>query len=132
MQFPDPNQAIQTYRSNPQLQRQIEEFYGPLFNLVNEIDVSKQVLDVITAETRKLSPDATIQAKVFVRETHMKPLHDEIIKLLHTKMYLIDTVDIPASFREYLHHAFQERLQREIWTQIHLDTSDVGSHSLYQ
>ena len=24
MQFPDPNQAIQTYRSNPQIQRQIE------------------------------------------------------------------------------------------------------------
>jgi trigger factor len=24
MQFPDPNQALQTYRSNPQIQRQLE------------------------------------------------------------------------------------------------------------
>src|SRR3712207_5823895 len=65
-----------------QLERQIEEFYGPLYNLVYEIGVSKEVLEAITKDegASKLKPDDVIEVKVFVRETHMKPLHDQIIE----------------------------------------------------
>ena len=109
-----------------QLEQQIEQFYGPLYNLVNEIEVSKEVLDAIVDEkTSKLSFQNSVDVKVFVREQHMKPLHKEIISILHTKMYLVESDGFPASFREYLHHAFQERLQREIWTQLDISTVNV-------
>ncbi len=109
-----------------QLEQQIEEFYGPLYNLVIEIEVSKQVLDAIVDEDiSKLSSDNSREVKIFVREKHMKPLHEQIISILHTKMYLVESGAIPASFREYLHHAFQERLQQEIWTQLKISTVKV-------
>jgi hypothetical protein len=109
------------------LRRQIEEFYGPLYNLVNEIAVSKEVLDAIVEgeSGAKLTADEIVKVKVLIRETHMKPLHNQIIAALHSKLYLVDGIDVPPSFREYLHHAIQERLQREIWTQLQVSTVHV-------
>lgn len=98
------------------LQRQIEEFYGPLYNLIIEVTVSKQVLDaiVVTEGLSPLTSDQSSKLKVFVRETQMKPLHEQIIAILRTKLYLVDGTTAPASFHEYLRHSIQERLQREI------------------
>jgi hypothetical protein len=109
------------------LHRQIEDFYGPLYNLINEIAVSKKVLDAIVEgdSVPKLSADAIVQVKVFIRENQMKPLHDQIIAILHSKLYLVDGINVPPSFREYLHHAIQGRLQREIWTQLQISTIHV-------
>lgn len=107
--------------------RQIEEFYGPLYNLVSEIAVSKEVLDAIveSESCAKLTADEVVKVKILIRETHMKPLHDQIIATLHSKLYLVDGIDVPSSFREYLRHAIQERLQREIWTQLQVSTVHV-------
>src|SRR5438128_4266230 len=71
------------------LQRQIEEFYGPLYSLVTEISLSKQVLDaiVVTQGPSPLTTDQSVRAKAFVRETQMKPLHEQIIGVLRTKLY---------------------------------------------
>jgi hypothetical protein len=109
------------------LQRQIEEFYGPLYNMVNEITVSKSVLDAIVEGefASKLTADEIAKVKGLVRETHMRPLHNQIIEILHSQLYLVDGVDVPPSFQEYLHHAIQERLQREIWTQLQVSTVHV-------
>ena len=93
---------------------------------MNEIEVSKEVLDTIVDErTSKLSIESATKVKVFVRETHIKPLHDQIIGILHSKLYLVEDALIPTSFREYLRHAFQERLQSEIWTRLNISTVNV-------
>lgn len=109
------------------LQRQIEDFYGPLYNLITEITVSKQVLDaiVVTEGPSPLTSDESVRLKVFVRETQMKPLHEQIIAILRTKLYLVDGTRAPASFHEYLRHAIQERLQREIWTTLKISTAHI-------
>jgi hypothetical protein len=109
------------------LQRQIEEFYGPLYNLVTEIVVSKQVLDaiVVTEGPSPLSTDESVRLKVFVRETQMKPLHQQIIAILRTKLYLVEGLTAPVSFHDYLRHAIQERLQREIWATLKISTTHI-------
>lgn len=109
------------------LQKQIEEFYGPLYNLITEITVSKQVLDAIvtTDGPSPLTSDESVKLKVFVRETQMKPLHEQIVSILRTKLYLVDGTTAPASFQEYLRHAIQERLQRDIWTTLKISTTHI-------
>jgi hypothetical protein len=109
------------------LQRQIEEFYGPLYNLITEMVVSKQVLDAIatTEGSSPLSTDQNVRVKVFVREAQMKPLHDQIIAILRSKLYLVEERTAPPSFHEYLRHAIQERLQREIWSNLKIGTTHI-------
>lgn len=109
------------------LQRQIEEFYGPLYNLITEITISKQVSDaIITTEgPSPLTTDQNVKVKSFVREVQMKPLHDQIIAILRSKLYLVEERTAPASFHEYLRHAIQERLQREIWTNLKIGTTHI-------
>jgi len=109
------------------LQRQIEEFYGPLYNLITEITVSKQVLDAIvtTEGPSSLTSDQNVNVKAFVREAQIKPLHDQIIAILRGKLYLVDERTAPASIHEYLRHAIQERLQREIWSNLKISTTHI-------
>lgn len=109
------------------LQRQIEEFYGPLYNLITEITISKQVSDAIVATDgpSPLTIDQNVRVKAFIREVQMKPLHDQIIAILRGKLYLVEERVAPASFHEYLRHAIQERLQREVWTNLKIGTTHI-------
>lgn len=79
------------------LQRQIEEFYGPLYNLVHEITVSKEVMNSIVQTSSPLTEDEIVKLKVFVRENQMKPLHEQIIAILREKLYLVDGITAPPS-----------------------------------
>ena len=110
--------------------RQIEEFYGPLFNLANQIFLANQVKEDILSATdasghSKLNEDQSRSVDDFFQREHFVQLHQEINSILKHKLHLIHDAKIPPSFSVYLLHALQERDQRQLWEQRHIDTSFV-------
>jgi hypothetical protein len=101
-------------------ERQIEEFYGPLWNLVHQLYVSNETKDRIE---RRLSAEQRAIVDRYYHETHFRPIHEEIRQIIKTRLYLVDGAAMPDSFYAYLRHALQERDQRELAEQQHIDTS---------
>lgn len=103
-------------------QRQIEELYGPLVSLIEQVfnvwDVRKNILS-----HGGYSPRNTERIRQFFWGQYFHPLHQEIRSLLRTKLYLLEGGRIPPSFLKYLQHSTQEESQHRIWDELKLDTS---------
>ncbi len=105
-------------------ERQIEELYGPLLSLIEQVfNVWTVRRKVLTAggrddETRRRIED-------FFWESYFLPLHQEIGALLRTKLYLLEGGRLPESFSAYLEHATQEACQKRLWREKGIDTSSV-------
>ena len=92
-------------------ERQVEEFYGPLWNMVHQLYVCNETKDKIT---KRLSPEEVGKVEEYYQRNYFRPLHDEIRQIIKTKLYLVDGTSMPESFYAYLRHATQERDQREL------------------
>jgi hypothetical protein len=101
-------------------ERQIEEFYGPLFNMVHQVFVSNHIQSEILAKTSQSDSEKT---RDYFHTTYLDPLHDEIRRILRTKLYLIEGSEMPRSFYDYLRHSAQERDQRALWKQYGINSS---------
>ena len=101
-------------------ERQIEEFYGPLWNLVHQLYVSNETKERIE---RRLDAEQRAVVDRYYHETHFRPIHEEMRQIIKTRLYLVDGAAMPDSFYAYLRHALQERDQRELAEQQHIDTS---------
>lgn len=113
-----------------QLSRQIEECYGPLFNLVHQLFLANAVQEKIVQATNAkgdsiLSDDQRSQVLDFFQDEHFTILHDEIKEILKTKLHLIRAATIPQSFEDYLEHSIQERDQRLLWKQHQINTGFI-------
>ena len=116
------------------LERQIEEFYGPLFNLVEQIFACEEVQsDILEEDTspakRHLSDEQQAQVRDFLYHDYFQSLHDEMRLILKTKLFLVEGEDVPESFDEYLRHSTQERVQKMLWERLHVDTSYIQGRS---
>jgi hypothetical protein len=101
-------------------ERQIEEFYGPLWNLVHQLYVSNETKERIE---RRLNAEQRAVVDRYYHETHFRPIHEEMRQIIKTRLYLVDGAAMPDSFYKYLRHALQERDQRELAEQQHIDTT---------
>jgi len=114
------------------LERQIEEFYGPLFNLVHQVVIANHVMFSIIggAVGSKAGAGRADASKVreFFQDNYFFPLHQQINEILKTKLYLIEGVQLPEPIYHYLRHAGQERAQALLWRQSAIDTSYVSGH----
>lgn len=101
-------------------ERQVEEFYGPLWNMVHQLYVCNETKDKITS---KLDREKSAKVEHYYQTNYFIPLHDDIRQIIKTKLYLVDGAEMPESFYEYLLHAIQERDQRELAQQHGIETS---------
>ena len=104
-------------------QRQIEELYGPLVSLIEQIFNVFKVRENILGTHDAYSEQQLEQVRQYVWKNYFHPLHQEIGSLLRTKLYLLEGGRTPASLAEYLEHATQEELQHRLWDDLQLDTS---------
>jgi hypothetical protein len=104
--------------------QQMEELYGPLLSLIEQIfnvwGVRKNLL-----EAGGYSQDDQQRIRQFFWERYFMPLHKEIGDLLRTRLYLLEGNRLPDSFSKYLEHATQEACQHLLWDELRLDTSRV-------
>jgi hypothetical protein len=103
-------------------QRQIEELYGPLVSLIEQVfnvwDVRQNIIS-----NEHYSPKDQERVRQFFWGEYFHPLHLEIRGLLRTKLYLLEDARIPQSFLQYLQHSTQEECQHRLWAELHLDTT---------
>lgn len=106
------------------IQKQIEEFYGPLYSLIWQIFTANHLKDRVLNECR-LSADQTARVHSHFASTYFAPLHARIKEILESKLYLVDGKAMPWSFYEYLSHTMQEDTQRCLWMEEQIDTSAI-------
>jgi len=104
--------------------RQIEELYGPLLSLIEQIFNVWQVRENVLRGTAFSAEDQR-RIQEFFWQHYFPPLHQEIGVLLRTKLYLLEGGRLPDSFTEYLEHATQEACQHRLWSELGIDTSKV-------
>ncbi len=106
-------------------ERQIEEFYGPLYNMVNHI---LYVAFELQMELKKgVTPDKSEIIERYYHENYFDPIHDKIREVLKTRFYLVEGESMPKTFEEnikhYLRHTMQEKDQKTLWLDHDVDTS---------
>jgi hypothetical protein len=106
------------------VQRQIEEFYGPVYSLIWQLFTNRDLQDRILQKC-KLSNDEEQRVRQYFFETHFFPLHSRITEILESKLYLVDGTEMPLSVYEYLKHAQQEDVQRQLWVNHGISTIAV-------
>jgi hypothetical protein len=104
------------------LERQVEELYGPLFNLTMQIVATNHVRYGVLSNLPTDKRGAIDQ--LFYRE-YFRPLHDATRELLRTRLHLVEGNRLPESFYQYLRHSIQERVQQDLWSEHQIDTSAV-------
>jgi hypothetical protein len=112
------------------IERQIEEFYGPLFNLVQQVE---SVIDIRTKilskkweiEQKGTDHDEIVEIRRFLRIEFLQPLYAEMRKILREKLYLLDSTEMPQSFREFLSQIVQDNAQHRLWVEKKISTINV-------
>lgn len=110
------------------IQKQIEEFYGPLYRLIWQVFTAKHLKDRVLNECR-LSLDQAARVHTYFASTYFAPLHARIKEILESKLYLVDGKAMPGSFYEYLSHTMQEDTQHSLWTEEQIGTSAIQGPS---
>jgi hypothetical protein len=105
-----------------QSERQIEEFYGPLNNMVYQLYVCHETKAKLISHFRG---DEIKIAKIeqYFRTNYLWPLHTETRDIIKKKLYLIEGPEMPESFYYYLRHSLQERDQWELYEKFGIDSS---------
>jgi len=106
------------------IQQQIEQFYGPLYSLIWQLFSNSNLQDRII-RTCRLGSDEQKRVQQYFFETHFFPIHQRIKEILDSKLYLVDGTEMPLSVYEYLTHAQQEDIQRQLWTSHGISTVAV-------
>jgi len=110
--------------------RQIEEFYGPLFGLIQYGAAINEIEDArlpASARDEKGRPRDEEGGKVirFFREHYYLPLNMQITELIRTKIYLLDTDALPDSFTEFIKHAAQLDAFHRLWKEAEISTHGI-------
>jgi hypothetical protein len=106
------------------ISKQIEELYGPLYSLIQQIKNYRSVREVITSHPKK-QPQDDQKIITFFREKYVLPLNEEIRELIKNKFHLIEGKELPASFWAYLLHSTQMLSQIRLWKELELNTTHV-------
>jgi hypothetical protein len=112
------------------LQRQIEDLYGPLYGLIqfaeaiNEIEMLR--LPAGSRDERGRPRDEEGGKVIrFFREHYYLPLNQQIVELIRTKVYLLDSDVIPKSFNDFIRHAAQLDCFHQLWKEADISTHGV-------
>jgi len=104
--------------------QQIEELYGPLLSLIEQIFKGWEVREEIL-EHCECSAEEKAAIKELIWRRYFSPLHTKIAGLLRTKLYLLEGITLPESFSSYLAHARHEDFRHLLRNELQVDTSGI-------
>lgn len=96
------------------LQDQIQQLYGPLFSVIDQLDTCDRIEPRIFHDN-PLSDEQRETARRFMCYEFYLPLHKQIREIVQSKLYLIDGLAVPQSFRDYMDHSMQYEIQMRLW-----------------
>jgi hypothetical protein len=110
------------------LRMQIEDLYGPLSGLIQQslsvYGVAKWVLPTTDGklDMGRFS-DADWKAWRYLCERYFFPVNHEISALLKTKLFLLETGQMPETFNKFFEHAAHFEVRHSMWRDTGYDTS---------
>ena len=104
--------------------KQIEEFYGPLYSLIQQMKNYKSVRQSIIMP-QDIPPDEVNKIKIFFREEYQMPLNNEIRDLIKNKFHLIEGKELPSSFWTFLQYSTQQSAQVRLWKELQMETHHI-------
>lgn len=106
------------------LERQIEEFYGPLLAVSHRrnaiYDIRQRLSTAFEAD-----PEKRRTIRHFIRKNYFEKLNAEIEEILTRRLHLLEDAKMPESFRIFLTHSIQTDLQTRLWNDQHIDNRIV-------
>lgn len=111
-------------------ERQIEEFYGPIYSLIQLIWsvwlVKHEMLEKLSPQDNEEAVERVSERiGQFLGDNYFGPIHEEIRSILKTKLHLIEGAEMPDSFYDYLGHAVMENVQSRLWKDAGISTRSV-------
>jgi hypothetical protein len=111
-------------------QQQLEEFYGPLFNLLHQTIIYNNVEHEILVDRQDSEKkirgnldDATLlKIQEYFDNNYFIKLHDEVSEILKRKLHFVLDGKVPDSIIEYMRHAYQDRAQKQLWKELGIST----------
>lgn len=124
---------METHRretSQQHLERQIEELYGPLWGLIQQ---SEAVYDVacqrLPSANGKVTPTEfnEQESKIwnYLKDAFFLPINIQIAELLRTKVYLVESSEIPISFKDFLSYQAQFEVLHRLWKDKEIDSKQI-------
>jgi hypothetical protein len=111
------------------LERQIEEFYGPLLAISRRVEAVHEIRDKLfkafEATGERSDGDLLKRVVNFTSSEYSQPSYAEIQEILTKKLHLLEDTNIPDSFQLFLNRTVQRSIQTRLWTQEHIDNSVV-------
>jgi hypothetical protein len=116
--------------SQQHLERQIEELYGPLWGLIQQSEavyaVACQRLPSINSKINQAEfNEQESEIWSYLKDTFFLPINFQIAELLRTKVYLIESGELPASFKDFLIHQAQFEVLHRLWKDKEIDSTQV-------
>src|SRR4030095_14599029 len=91
-------------------ERQIEEFYGPLYNVMHQVFAAEEVQDSFL----KADPAKEQDIRDYFQTHYFRPLHSEMLRILKERLHLVEGDEVPSSYEEYLRHVCDDRSRGEL------------------
>jgi hypothetical protein len=104
------------------IDRQISELYGPLFSLIDQLDVVYTIEHGIV-DSNHLNSEHKATVSNYLQKNYYSVVHNQIDSILQTKLYLIEGAAIPDAYREYVAHATQSDIQKSLWSDFGIATT---------
>lgn len=106
------------------LQRQIEELYSPLLGLIQQ---SRVIYEIGQKEIpSKRNHEELSQTRNYFIEKYYLPLNSQIADLIRTKIYLLDSDEIPESFQQFLKHEMQFSSLHTLWKDKNIQSDEIA------
>ena len=112
------------------IERQIEELYGPLFNLTQQLasvrDIRAKILTTKwELEHKDNDNDEIVEIRRFIRTDCVHPIFEKMESILTNRLFLLEDNEMPPSFQKLLRHITQNDTQHRLWTVKNISTINV-------
>jgi len=104
------------------LQRQIEELYSPLLGMVQ---YSQYVFSIFDQKKQHVTGNKRVELQRYFDEKYFLPLNAKMAELIRSKIYLIETDDLPDSFQHLLQHEAQFSCQHFLWKEANISSDEI-------
>jgi hypothetical protein len=109
------------------LERQIGELYGPLLGLIMHSrtvsEVKKKLLKTgPDGETGEFRDGLDVDVARFFEQGYSFPLNKQIRELISSKMHLLDTTELPASFEAFFRHQAELECLYRLYVDLKVET----------
>jgi hypothetical protein len=110
---------------------QIEELYGPLYGLIQQARVVRELVGQIVPT----EPDGQLstyrfseehwEAWRYFTENYFLPLNSQIRELIRAKVYLLLNGTMPQSFEDFFRHEVHYAGRHQLWKETGIDTQSL-------